>query len=127
MTITTATYDEPVVWAPLLIDWAEQKAADYSCCANDLRRDGCPNNAADHDAVAAEYRAISFRACQRLLVASDNKLAEVNGLTAQINDEPPRPLVDLTAWLCGKVGHWLPWVTSETWQTIGMLLMRGRP
>lgn len=40
--------------------------------------------------------------------------------------EPPHQLVSFVGWLRALVGHLLPWVSAETWQTCASLMQMDR-
>lgn len=40
--------------------------------------------------------------------------------------QPPAKLVPFVGWLRALIGHLLPWVTAETWQTCGALMLMDR-
>jgi hypothetical protein len=130
---TATTYDAPAQYLPKLIEWAETLAGDAAASASEQRQNRCLKNAQDYEAIAATYRRIAQWATTRLadiceLSLDDaEQLAEINALTRQINDEPPVPLVDLTAWLRAKLEPWFPGLSSEGWQAIAYVLHVWRP
>lgn len=136
------TYDGPAVWAPLLVKWATQGRDHYLAAAEAQRKLGHKSNAAAYVAKAGEFVWIADYGRARLVDISDlsaddaEQLAAIQvktdnlvaaGVLLPDDDEPPKPLVDLTAWLRGRLGGRMWWVSAEVWQTVGMLLLRGRP
>ncbi len=71
--------------------------------------------AANHAAWVA-YRVRCYMAIVSSPAAGDDAPAE----------EPPRKLVPFVSWLRALIGHALPWVTAETWQTCGALMLMDR-
>lgn len=135
--MTTQTeYDAPAIWAPRLIAWAEQGRDHYEAAANVQRERGHHGNAADYMALAASWQVIADRARVRLVDISGLTEADVMdapvpmpqavGLADACKVEPPHQLVGFVGWLRALVGHLLPWVSAETWQTCSALMLMDR-
>lgn len=120
--------DQPSVWLPRLIDWASQGEQHFRDCAVEQRRHGYRRNALGYDALADNWSLIAGRAQRRLrAITEPPQHVHTPGLSELMNEqEPPSTLVPFVGWLVDRLGRWLPFVRAETWQTLGMLILRDR-
>lgn len=84
--------------------------------------------AANHAAWVA-YRVRCYMATMSAEESAEDKQADPIGVAiseAMEQQEPPRQLVPFVSWLRALIGHLLPWVTAETWQTCGALMLMDR-
>ena len=139
--ISTTEYDAPAVWAPLLIAWANEQAEFCEDIVRVALQRSAMTEAERAQARVTEFRRVADRARVRLVDLSklpdadpmDDHITEANALTRQIAaettpraDEPPHQLVGFVGWLRALVGHLLPWVSAETWQTCSALMLMDR-
>lgn len=115
---TTTIDDQPQVWLPRLIAWAEREQRDLLELADDSRQKGHPKNAASLKAEAGKFVWVADWARTRLVDLSELSLADI--------DEPPSTLVAFSGWLRRFCGRLLPWVTAETWQTCAAMILADR-
>lgn len=131
--------DLRAVWAERLVEWAERQADEYTIDAQVMVRQGRPQLAAESMASAARYRGYADRARVLLVDMSDVTADEPPAhnhtpacpildcpLAPATADAPPSTLAAFTGWLVEKLGRWLPWVSSETWQTCAALIQMDR-
>jgi len=109
---TATDYDDPAIYLPKLIEWAESAIERHSRAAIEQTNLGFASNAESYIGVAREYRAIAVWARCRLADLSDPDTA----------DAPPAPLVDLTEWLKGRLGRHFPNMQPELWQALAAVL-----
>ena len=113
----TTDYDSPAAYLPRLIEWAEGAIERCSQQAGVQAAQGFPSNAEAYIGLSREYRAIAVWARVRLVDLSELTLADV-----QADDDPPAPLVDLTAWLRNKLERHFPHMRPELWQALAAVL-----
>lgn len=136
---TTYDHERRAVWVPRFIDWANAEAADRVLDARAFAHQGKPRLASDYLEIAARYRGYADRARVLLVdlsdVTADEPPAHKHTSACPItdcpfapatSDAPPSTLVAFTGWLIEKLGRWLPWVSSETWQTCAALIQMDR-
>lgn len=100
----------------LLLTWLETIASDLAIRAGGELRHGHSACAMNMAIDVTRLRNIAQKVRARLVDISELTLADVQA------DEPPAPLVDLTEWLRGKLGHYFPYMASEHWQAIAFVL-----
>ena len=120
----TTEYDAPAVYLPRLIEWGEQGYLYYSKAADSERMHIRVRNAIDCDVAAVQYRHIAQRARDRLVDLADvqDKHDRLVSAGVLLPDEPPAPLVDLTAWLRNKLERHFPHMRPELWQALAAVL-----
>ena len=137
MTTQTTEYDAPAVWAPLLISWATDQAEFCEDMVRVALQRSAMTEAERAQARVTEFRRVADRARVRLVEISGLTEADVMdapatvepqavGLADACKVEPPRQLVGFVGWLRALVGHLLPWVSAETWQTCSALMLMDR-
>jgi hypothetical protein len=128
MVTATTLDDQRTVWVPRLIDWANIQAAEYLVQAADCRSKGYVRNAESFVATAKRYRHVADRARVLLVDMRDVHEHEPPAGLADLMraDEPPCRLVLLVDWLQAKLGRWLPWVRTESWQMIATQVLMDR-
>ena len=132
--------DQPTVWLPRLVEWADHHVSEHTIDAQVIERQGNLLTAADSLVTAARYRRYGDRARVRLAyisrVVQDNIERPKHNHSPHCpitdcaewlpQDEPPSTLVPFVAWLRGKLGRWFPTMPSEIWQGIGFVLLHHR-
>lgn len=124
---TSTTYDAPTQYLPRLIEWAEHLAGKSSDIAEQMAANGCTYYADKANAEASTYVRAAQWATTRLADHYGLSLDDAEQLAAINADEPPVPLVDLTAWLREKLGRYFPAMPVQLWQGIALVLHSWRP
>ena len=110
-------YDAPAAYLPKLLAWAENGHRYYSLAADSERKNSRPREAMLCDMRAVAYRHCAHRARARLIQIAE---ATMSGVLPE--DEPPAPLVDLTAWLRTRLERHFPLMRPELWQALAAVL-----
>jgi hypothetical protein len=114
---TATDYDAPAVYLPKLIEWADNGCLYYSKAADSERIHSRTREAMDCDVRAVQYRHTAQWARGRLM-----DIVELTLDGVEPDDAPPAPLVDLTAWLKGKLERHFPHMRPELWQALAAVL-----
>lgn len=120
--MTTRTINDPASMQRLgmLLESMQARHARLSSVAQAHRDTGSVHDAYDAQQAANHAAWVAYRVRCYMATVSDPPAADVQA------EEPPRQLVPFTGWLRALVGHLLPFVTAETWQTCASLMLMDR-